>query len=149
VIDLAPGEDVVCRFTNEYPTAVDLLSFTAHAGADNVTLNWQTASELDTEGFNVWRSQSQDGPYIQVNASLIAARGNADTGASYEYTDTDVEQDVTYFYKLEDVDGSGISTYHGPVSATPTRTWQISLPFISGGIVFSKRRMRRRKMRRA
>jgi len=35
---------------------------------------------------------------------LIPAQGNPDTGASYEYVDSDVVKGATYFYKLEDVD---------------------------------------------
>jgi uncharacterized Zn-finger protein len=118
-IDLAPGEHVTCTFENWPITAVELLSFAAEAGAESVTLVWETASEIDTEGFNIWRSQAPDGPYIRLNASLIPARGGAVTGAIYEYTDTDVNAGVTYYYKLDDVDVYGASTFHGPVSATP------------------------------
>jgi hypothetical protein len=45
--------------------------------------------------------------------------GDAVPGASYAYTDADVVQGVTYYYKLEDVDVHGVSAFHGPVSATP------------------------------
>jgi hypothetical protein len=100
-----------------------------------VTLYWRTASEIDNEGFNVWRSESEDGSYTQLNASLIPARGNADTGASYEFTDSDVVQDTTYYYKLEDVDTHGVSTFHGPISATPTRIWRIFMPFVIGAVM--------------
>jgi hypothetical protein len=136
-IDVDFGQDIVCTFTNEYLTAVDLLSFTAKAGADSVTLNWETASEIDNVGFNIWRSQKADGPYTQLNATLIPAKGNADTGASYEYTDADVVQGVTYHYKLEDVDIHAGSAFHGPVSATPARFRRIFLPIIFGGLVLS------------
>jgi hypothetical protein len=118
-IDLQPDEHVACTFTNEWSTAIELSSFTAKAGPDDVTLTWETSSELDNEGFNVWRSEAADGQYTKLNATLIPAQGTADTGARYDYTDTDVVKGVTYYYQLEDVDIHGVSTFHGPVSATP------------------------------
>ncbi len=112
------------------PTAVTLLSFTAHASADRVILRWQTAAEIDNEGFNLWRAEAADGPYTQINPNLIPAQGNPDTGASYEYVDWDVVKGVTYYYKLEDVDFHGVSTFHGPVSARPGPYRSIYLPLI-------------------
>jgi hypothetical protein len=101
------------------PTAITLLSFTAQAGADHVTLAWETGTEVNNAGFNLWRSEAADGPYTKINDALIPAEGDAVSGASYTYTDTDVVKGVTYYYKLEDVDIHGVSTFHGPVSATP------------------------------
>jgi hypothetical protein len=131
------GKDPTTDFGSEYqfaialysPTAITLLSFTAEGGADQVTLAWETASEIENEGFNVWRSEAADGQYAKINASLIPAQGSADSGASYEYTDADVVKGVTYYYKLEDVDIHGASAFHGPVSATSGQV-RIYLPLI-------------------
>jgi len=112
------------------PTAIDLLSFTAQPAADRVTLTWETGTEVDNAGFNLWRSQAADGPYTKINDALIPAEGDAHSGASYTYTDTDVVKGVTYYYKLEDVDVHGVSTFHGPVSATPSPIQQIYLPLL-------------------
>jgi hypothetical protein len=38
-------------------------------------------------------------------------------GGVYEWLDTDVVPDTTYYYKLEDIDLKGVSTFHGPVSS--------------------------------
>ncbi len=38
------------------PQAVDLASFTAEATAEGVTLAWETVSEIDNAGFNVYRA---------------------------------------------------------------------------------------------
>jgi hypothetical protein len=101
-------------------TAIILVSFSASGQDGQVLLAWETVSEIDNEGFNMWRSEAADSDYTRLNPSLIPARGNADTGASYEFTDGDVVNGVTYYYKLEDVDLNGVSTFHGPVSATPS-----------------------------
>ena len=37
-------------------------------------------------------------------------------GGTYAWLDADVQPDVTYFYKLEDIDVKGVSTFHGPIS---------------------------------
>ncbi len=129
-IHLDAGEEITCTFTNEQTTAIELSLFTAQASADSVTVAWETAAEIDNEGFNLWRAEAADGEYTQVNPSLIPAQGNPDSGASYEYTDRDVIKGVTYYYKLEDVDIHGVSTFHGPVSARPSPISPIYLPLI-------------------
>jgi len=111
-------------------TAITLLSFTAEAGADYVTLAWETGTEVDNTGFNLWRSEAADGLYIKLNDALIPAEGDPVSGASYAYTDTTVVKGVTYYYKLKDVDIYGVSTFHGPVSATPGQIHRIYLPLI-------------------
>gem|GEM_PF-5576388 len=118
-IYLDPGETVHCTFTNEEepPDAVTLASFTAKAGVGAVNLSWETGTEIDNAGFNLYRAAAEGGPYTKVNAALIAAQGDAVSGASYSYLDQRL-QAGTYFYKLEDVDLSGVVTTHGPVSAT-------------------------------
>lgn len=128
--DPDPSNNTAIEDTTIRPTAIELISFFAKAGADHITLIWETASELDNEGFNLWRSQAADGEYTRLNTSLIPAQGNADTGASYEHTDTAVVKGVTYYYKLEDVDIHGASSFHGPVSATPSQIQRIYLPLI-------------------
>ena len=100
------------------PLVVDLVSFTATGFEDYVLLEWETASEIDNAGFHLWRSETEDGEYVRITDSLIPAEGSPTSGAEYEYEDLDVEQGLTYFYELEDIDYDGLSTFHGPVSAT-------------------------------
>ena len=40
-------------------------------------------------------------------------------GLTYKDLDEDVRNRKTYYYKFEDIDLSGKSTMHGPISATP------------------------------
>jgi N-acetylmuramoyl-L-alanine amidase len=112
------------------PTAIDLLSFTAQAAASHVTLAWETGTEVDNAGFNLHRATAADGPYTKLNDAPIPAEGDPESGASYTYTDAGVVKGVTYYYKLEDVDIHGASTFHGPVSATPSPIHRIYLPLL-------------------
>jgi len=112
------------------PTLVELASFTATAHDGYVLAEWETASEIDNAGFNLWRSETEAGPYTKLNADLIPAQGGPTTGASYSYDDDVVTNGVTYWYKLEDVDLYGGGTMHGPVAATPQRLHWLYLPLL-------------------
>ena len=101
-------------FNTEPPTAVSLASFKAKVNGDgSVTIVWETASEVDNAGFNVYRSKRSDGTYKKVNGKLIPAQGNGAVGASYSFEDTPGRG--AFYYKLEDVDYNGVSAMHGPV----------------------------------
>jgi hypothetical protein len=106
-------------------TLIELSSFNAISANGRVTLRWTTASEIDNAGFNIYRSDSKDGDYEQINDSLIAAEGSATEGSVYKFIDVDVENRTKYLYMLEDVDLNGVSTMHGPVSGTPRLIYEI------------------------
>jgi hypothetical protein len=100
-------------------TLITLSSFTATPKAGRVIIQWITEAETDNAGFNIYRAESENGEYTKLNASLIPAEGSSTQGASYDFTDNNVLNRKTYYYKLEDIDLSGTSTMHGPVSARP------------------------------
>ncbi len=98
-------------------TLVDLVSFKASWENSSMLLSWETATETDTAGFHLWRARSADAEYTQISGGLIASEGGPTQGAQYTFLDQDVVWGETYFYKLEDIDFSGTSTFHGPISA--------------------------------
>ena len=100
-------------------TAVELVSFEAMPADSAVTLEWETGSELKNLGFHLYRSPSADGPYERVTSQVIPGLGNSPVGANYVYLDEGLANGTTYFYKLEDIDSTGLTERHGPVSATP------------------------------
>jgi hypothetical protein len=97
------------------PTSVTFSFLSAEPGSRSIQLTWTTETEKDNAGFNIWRA---DG-FRQINSSLIPALGSAIQGAQYSYRDALLNNGKPYFYLLEDIDTSGISTFHGPVNATP------------------------------
>lgn len=107
-------------WTGGSATLIDLLDFQAQSRNDKIVLTWKTASETDNAGFHLWRlvrgEDSSD--YVRITDNLIPAKGSPTKGAKYTYHDNDVTEGSTYDYKLEDIDTEGVSTYHGPVSAT-------------------------------
>jgi hypothetical protein len=110
------GETVKCTFTNtEEPTAITLASFNIEANDGRAMILWETGTEIDNAGFNIYRAASEDGPWVKVNPSLIAAEGDPISGASYTFVDKPGRG--TFYYRLEDVDYFGLSTLHTPVLA--------------------------------
>jgi hypothetical protein len=105
--------------TTATQTVIELASFHAVPGDREIKLSWQTETETDNAGYNIYRAESEFGAYIRLGTSLIPAQGTATRGATYTYTDRDVVNRKTYFYKLEDRDINGAANFHGPVSATP------------------------------
>ncbi len=100
-------------------TAVKLTAFTATAGDAAVDLFWQTGSEVNNLGFNLYRSASADGRFERINAALVPGLGNSPEGARYSYRDSGLVNGRAYFYWLEDVETTGVTKKHGPISATP------------------------------
>lgn len=71
-----------------------------------VAINWDTATEVNTAGFNIYRSTSPDGEFVLINEAdgLIPAEGTAFSGAAYDFLDQNVAVDTTYYYLLEEVE---------------------------------------------
>jgi len=101
-------------------TLITLTSFTATPSKRAIILQWNTKSEIDNKGFNLYRAESLDGEYVKLNRSLIHAKGSPTQGASYKFINNkNVKKRKTYWYKLEDVDIHQKNTMRGPVSAMP------------------------------
>jgi hypothetical protein len=65
-------------------------------------LSWETAIELDTAGFNLFRRVGQDGVETKLNQSIIPAdHFGGFTGGSYSFSDENVPVGAAYIYRLE------------------------------------------------
>jgi len=97
-------------------------SFSASRDSGGVLIEWETASEVDIVGFNLWRSETEGDDYEKINEVLIPGEGDP-SGAEYGYLDEDVVAGTTYYYKLETVDIHGESQFSGPVLVTVPQGW--------------------------
>jgi pullulanase-type alpha-1,6-glucosidase len=102
------------------PLAVALASFDAQVQTGHILVTWETVSELNNTGFNLYRTDSaasQPGP-VDLLAFVPSQAPGASQGAAYGVTDSSVVAGQTYWYWLADVELSGAMTLHGPISAT-------------------------------
>jgi hypothetical protein len=99
------------------PLAVLVAGFDASAQADHILVTWETVSEVDNTGFNLYRSLSADGEQVLLAFTPSAAPGSA-AGAAYRLQDFAVQAGQAYWYWLEAVDLDGAPTRFDPVSVT-------------------------------
>ncbi len=99
-----------------------------------ITVDWTTASELNTAGFNLYRSEAQAGAYTRLNTDLIPGSTDPLTGGAYTFTDTTAIAGHTYYYQLEDIEASGTSTRHDPYEVTANANLGASL-YVAIGMV--------------
>ena len=97
-------------FTYEESTRVVLYDFWLRAEGGVVQVGWQTASEEDTVGFDLYRWQ--DAAWVKVNEALIPAQG--ELGASYEVADVAANASDTFRYKLVEIETGGDVQEYGP-----------------------------------
>lgn len=108
---------IVFKYEGEGSTSIELVDFSATGRMKSVLLEWETASEIDTAGFHLWRSKAAAGDYSRITDQIIPSEGGASWGATYSFEDVAVVYGGTYYYYLEDIDWEGVSTFHGPVWA--------------------------------
>jgi subtilisin family serine protease len=129
-LGLVQAYDAYRYLNGETPTSVDLARLEASADGGAIRVEWETVSEVDSLGFNLYRAEAPDGPRTQLNEGLIPSQvpPGSPEGAAYQFMDGSVRPGVTYYYWLEDVDVYGLGTYHGPVSAALPQASRWILP---------------------
>ncbi len=98
--------------------SVGLTSFFTQVSGDTITIIWETESEIQNVGYNVYRTEENAAQFsaivnkVRVNNRPIAPAG--ESGGRYTVTDATAAVNTTYYYWLEDIDTSSDTTYHGP-----------------------------------
>jgi hypothetical protein len=116
--------------TSEFSTPdttlpVELSVFTAGFEDGAVRVHWRTESETNNLGFDIYRSESKDGPFEKVNFLMIKGAGSSGEAHEYEYVDADVEVGKRYFYYLEDIDIFGMRSKSHIIEVTMAK---VALP---------------------
>ncbi len=94
---------VTVNSLTDFPLPVQLASFSADYNKDKVDLNWRTESEIETQGYHIYRSDAVDGDYQCITSALLPAKGSATVAAEYSFTDTFIDIDKTYWYQVQEV----------------------------------------------
>jgi len=105
---------------------VELVSFNAMVGKDNVELKWQTATEVNNYGFEIQRSlvnghsSSDNGQWEKIG--FVKGSGNSNSPMSYSYVD-DNSISGSVEYRLKQIDNNGNFKYSSvvTVNSLPTK----------------------------
>ncbi len=100
-------------FANVIPLPVELVDFTVFVEQNEVTLNWQTATETDNSGFEV---QVKQGDTFQTLA-FVDGYGTTLEAQNYSYRVTDLDPG-THTFRLKQIDFDGQFEYSPEVQAT-------------------------------
>ncbi len=104
------------------PDAVELAFFGAEPQGRDVVVSWQTATEQDNLGFNLYRTNSAGGERVQLNERLIPSQNlGSSIGSNYQFVDRSAEPDTAYHYWLEDIDMDGVTGLNGPAAVQTLR----------------------------
>jgi hypothetical protein len=108
---------------NDISLPVELISFSGKFENGKVSLEWETASELENLGFNILRAKETEGKFTEISSyrynNDLVGLGNDSIGKVYQFIDEDsLQAGMTYIYKLQDVAFNGVITEHGPIAIT-------------------------------
>lgn len=100
------GDDANNGQDNALP--VELAVFNVEADYRKVDIRWETQSEINNLGFNIYRAESTNpGRFSKINSELIPGRGTTSESTTYTIVDNDVIPEVGYTYYLESVSFQG------------------------------------------
>ncbi len=114
------GQYIITSDHMDNPLPVEIATFTANLVDDGVQLEWVTSSEVNNQGFEIWRATDNNENFEMIssyinNERLIGA-GNSNITHYYEYLDKNVLARHKYYYKLWDVSYSGEYNCHEAIS---------------------------------
>lgn len=93
------------------PTAVALSSFAAYRSSRGVALSWSTSSEVETLGFNLYRTRGDS--IVRLSKKLIGSVfGGTATGHAYSWLDRSAPRGAAR-YRLQAVSLSGKRSWVG------------------------------------
>jgi hypothetical protein len=78
-------------------------------------IRWATAVELDNFGFDVFRGEHEEGPFIRLNEETIAGAGTTDEPSYYLFVDKTNDPHKVYYYYVESISMSNVREHFTPV----------------------------------
>ncbi len=111
----APGVTSFSRWTvasETLPLPVELTSFNASVNGNNITLQWNTATEIKNYGFDVERSVISNAVknLSWVKIGFVNGNGNSNSPKNYSFVDNKVSAGK-YAYRLKQIDNNGQFEY--------------------------------------
>ncbi len=115
------------------PLAVRIAAIDANPAPGGILITWETISEHDNAGFNLYRAVSSAGPWKKLNETLIpAVSPGSSEGHAYQWLDLTADPVAAHYYLLEDLALDGTRTRHTPVEVAPARPNAVRLSTLTG-----------------
>jgi hypothetical protein len=93
-------------------------SFNAYVENGQIVVQWETASELRTVGFYLYRKDNSTGEYFLINNELLPGLLVSPQGGTYRYVDETAWPGETYTYILVEIESKGKNRAYGPFTVT-------------------------------
>jgi parallel beta-helix repeat protein len=132
---------VIATDTNSstLPAVLSMLETSYQQDMGTATINWTSQSELNNNGWNIYRGESQQawqqGEAVQINSELIAGAGTSSDPTDYSFEDPNSSQLVAgkeYWYFLESINYSGQTCIYDPASLViPSTANDATLPSVT------------------
>jgi hypothetical protein len=130
VADAAANLTIDFGFVSTAPTAVKVGYVKGWWTAGQVTAEWETVSELDTLGFDLYRLDG--GNRVRVNAALVAAL-NVERGGVYRVTEAMTKPTGPLSYLLVERETTGKQIEYGPFTVLVQSAAAVSSVDSKGG----------------
>jgi len=101
-----------CGCFQPYPLPINLLSFKGKCLANQIRLNWETASETNNDYFSIERS---DDGINWTEIGIINGAGNSSSTRKY-FLDVENQYNEISYYRLKQHDFSGVARTFSPIS---------------------------------
>lgn len=98
------------------PLPVTLIAFNAKRVGDDALVTWETASEINSKGYNV--QVSTDGKTFRTVGFVASESANSIVAKSYSFTDTEKNKVGVRYYRLEQLDLDGKTAFFAPRAVT-------------------------------
>lgn len=85
-------------------------------------IRWATASEINNFGYDVYRGDTEEGPFERLTPSPILGAGTTDETQRYEYIDKTIEPGKDYYYFVESISIHGERERFTPVRKVPAKS---------------------------
>lgn len=93
-----------CNSLDNTALPIELGYFRAKPIDETILLEWETLSEIDNLGFDIQRSN--DGKNFQ-SIGWRAGQGDSDRKVAYSFVDENLQQNITYYYRIVNRDRLG------------------------------------------
>lgn len=85
------------------------------------TAHWTTASEENNFGYDVFRADSEKGPFVKLTKTPILGNGTTLETHNYEFADNAIDPCRDYWYYVESIATDGSREKFTPVFHVPAK----------------------------